>query len=65
MGKNAKKTVKRRTVRRTGLPKSATGGFCPWSKSCFTCPKEDCVSDGSYYYNELELSGTYSQVVGW
>ena len=51
--KRGRPKKRKRLVRRTGLPRSAAGKKCPWSDSCFTCPREDCVSDGKYYFNEI------------
>lgn len=54
---------RKRPVRRTGLPRSAAGLRCPWSSSCFDCPKPDCTVDGKYYFNEILSDELYAILV--
>jgi len=33
--------------------KRGKDGICPYSPSCFDCPKEDCVAGAAKRYNEI------------
>lgn len=56
--------MKKANYHRRGRPKNPAKmhSVCPYSDSCFTCPKSDCVAD--YDYNEILDSETYLQLLG-
>ena len=43
--------------------KRSKDGICPYSPSCFECPKEDCVAGASKRYNEILAKEQYDKYV--
>ena len=51
--KRGRPKKRKKPVRRTGLPRSAAGKRSARSCAKRSKPREDCVSDGKYYFNEI------------